>query len=57
MRIGIDACCWSNRRGFGRFTRELVGHMVREGPAHEYTLVVDAATAGESEFPPGATSQ
>lgn len=54
MHIGIDACCWSNRRGFGRFTRELVSHMVREGPAHEYTLVVDAATAAESEFPPGA---
>ena len=24
MRIGIDVTCWCNRRGFGRFTRELV---------------------------------
>jgi glycosyltransferase involved in cell wall biosynthesis len=23
MRIGIDATCWMNRRGYGRFTREL----------------------------------
>lgn len=54
MRIGIDACCWSNRRGFGRFTREIVTHMVAECPQHEYTLVVDRATAAESRFPPGA---
>ena len=24
MRIGIDATCWMNRRGYGRFTRELL---------------------------------
>jgi alpha-1,3-rhamnosyl/mannosyltransferase len=28
MRIGIDATCWANERGYGRFTRELVGAMV-----------------------------
>ena len=54
MRMGIDACCWSNRRGFGRFTRELVGRMVAEFPQHEYTLVVDDRTAAGSAFPPGA---
>lgn len=54
MRIGIDACCWSNRRGFGRFTREIVTTMVAEHPRHEYTLVVDRATAEESRLPPGA---
>ena len=53
MHVGIDACCWSNRRGFGRFTRELVSHMVREGPQHRYTLVADAATAADARFPPG----
>ena len=25
MRIGIDGGTWSNRRGYGRFLRELVG--------------------------------
>jgi glycosyltransferase involved in cell wall biosynthesis len=54
VRIAIDACCWSNRRGFGRFTRELVGHMVAEHPRHQYTLVLDRATAGESRLPAGA---
>jgi glycosyltransferase involved in cell wall biosynthesis len=54
MRIGIDACCWSNRRGFGRFTRELVSHMVSGHPEHHMTLVMDAATARQGAFPPGA---
>ena len=31
MRIGIDATSWSNTRGYGRFTRELVEAMVAEG--------------------------
>lgn len=28
MRIGVDACCWANGRGYGRFTRELIKAMV-----------------------------
>ncbi len=55
MRIGIDACCWSNRRGFGRFTRELVARMVLDRPGHEFVLMVDRVTADQSEFPSGAT--
>jgi glycosyltransferase involved in cell wall biosynthesis len=54
MRIGIDACCWSNRRGFGRFTRELVTHMVADSPGHEFILTMDRQTAQDYEFPPGA---
>lgn len=54
MRIGIDACCWSNRRGFGRFTRELVEHMVASSPEHEFVLVADRQTAQDGSFPPGA---
>ena len=53
MRIGIDACCWSNRRGFGRFTRELVSHIVAEHPRHQYVLLVDRATAEASRLPGG----
>ena len=54
MRIGIDACCWSNRRGFGRFTRELVQHMAdhnRVHHRHELVLVVDKHTAARWEPP------
>lgn len=54
MRIGVDACCWSSRRGFGRFTRELVTHMVAGHPQHEFTLVVDGATASQWRLPPQA---
>jgi len=54
VHVGIDACCWSNRRGFGRYTRELVSHIISEGPQHQYTLIVDGVTAQESVFPPGA---
>jgi len=54
MRIGIEACTWANRRGYGRFTRELVGAMVRRFPDHEISLVVDSATADQCEFPESA---
>jgi len=54
VRIGIDACTWSNRRGYGRFTRELVTAMVAEFPRNRVVLVVDQHTAGESVFPAGA---
>jgi glycosyltransferase involved in cell wall biosynthesis len=54
MRIGIDACCWSNRRGFGRFTRELVTHMVAGFPGHEFILTTDRQTADDYEFPAAA---
>jgi glycosyltransferase involved in cell wall biosynthesis len=51
MRIGIDACCWSNKRGFGRYTRELVREIHRQAGTRKLTLVVDRRTAEESRFP------
>ena len=51
MRIGVDACTWSNRRGYGRFTRGLVTAMVEGHPRHEFVLVTDDRTAEESCFP------
>jgi glycosyltransferase involved in cell wall biosynthesis len=54
MRLAIDASCWSNRRGFGRFTRELVGQIVRRRGEHEVTLVTDRLTAAAGELPEGA---
>lgn len=41
MRIGIDATCWWNRRGFGRFTRELLKAMFNSPKDHEFYLFVD----------------
>jgi glycosyltransferase involved in cell wall biosynthesis len=41
MRIGVDATCWANGRGYGRFTRELVSAMVREAPSDEFVCFLD----------------
>jgi hypothetical protein len=41
MRIGIDGSCLSNRRGFGRFARELLEAMARSPRDHELTLFLD----------------
>lgn len=41
MRIGVDASCWWNRRGFGRFTRELLKAMFAASEGHEFVLFVD----------------
>src|SRR4030095_17113739 len=54
MRVGVEACTWANRRGYGRFTRELVSAMVSRYPQHRFVLVVDTHTARECTFPAGA---
>ncbi len=51
MKIGVDACCWSNKRGFGRFTRELLEALVAEDGENEYLFFVDRETAETDEFP------
>jgi glycosyltransferase involved in cell wall biosynthesis len=43
MRIAIDASTWDNRRGFGRFTREIVAAMLRLGSPHRFVLFFDGA--------------
>lgn len=51
MKIGVDACCWSNKRGFGRFTRELLEAVLAEDTENEYLFFVDRETAETDEFP------
>ena len=41
MRIGVDATCWANARGYGRFTRELVTAMFAEAPDDEFVCFMD----------------
>ncbi|MFO0839366.1 MAG: glycosyltransferase family 1 protein [Phycisphaerae bacterium] len=53
MRIGIDASSWSNKRGFGRFTRELLTALARNAGDDEIVLLVDRQTADASQFPVG----
>ena len=53
MKIAVDATCWNNRRGFGRFTRELVAAMAAARGERELVLVVDGQTAATADFPAG----
>jgi alpha-1,3-rhamnosyl/mannosyltransferase len=41
MHIGIDATNWANKRGYGRFTRELVGELIRRNSGIRYSLFFD----------------
>lgn len=47
MRIGIDATCWWNRRGFGRFTRQLITAILADSRGHEIYLFIDREPAPE----------
>lgn len=54
MRIGIDGACWLNRRGYGRFTRELVTALAAtERDGMTYTLLVDFDPAEAPPVPEG----
>jgi len=49
MRIGIDATCWSNRRGYGRFVRALLTATLEIDRVNQYVFFLDDDCA---EFPP-----
>lgn len=48
MRIGVDATCWSNRRGYGRFARALLTAVLAEDRRNQYVFFVDDLS---DEFP------
>jgi glycosyltransferase involved in cell wall biosynthesis len=52
MRIGVDVASWANRRGYGRFTRSLLGALVEMDRRNEYVFFADAHTAATHRFPP-----
>jgi glycosyltransferase involved in cell wall biosynthesis len=41
VRIGVDATCWANARGFGRFARELMRAMIAQAPDDEFVCFGD----------------
>jgi glycosyltransferase involved in cell wall biosynthesis len=51
MRIGVDTCCWGNKRGFGRFTRELLQALIAFDRSNEYVFFVDSKTGDLDEIP------
>jgi alpha-1,3-rhamnosyl/mannosyltransferase len=48
MRIGVDATCWSNRRGYGRFARALLTATLAVDRSNEYVFFTDQSA---DEFP------
>lgn len=48
MRVGVDATCWSNRRGYGRFARALLTAALAADRSNEYVFFTDEAS---DEFP------
>jgi glycosyltransferase involved in cell wall biosynthesis len=56
MKIGIDATCWGNKRGFGRFTRELLEALLEIDETNEYLFFVDGDT-NESETIPSRVTK
>ena len=51
MNIGVDACCWTNKRGFGRFTRELLKALIILDQNNDYFFFIDEKSASEAVFP------
>jgi glycosyltransferase involved in cell wall biosynthesis len=50
MRIGVDATCWSNPRGYGRFTRQLLPAMVALAPRDTFVCFLDERAAAEFDL-------
>lgn len=41
MVVGVDATCWANARGYGRFARELMRALVALAPEHRFVCFGD----------------
>src|SRR5260221_4358462 len=54
MRIGVDATCWSNARGYGRFARGLLSALLAAPSEHRYVFFVDKHTRQHCDMPPEA---
>jgi glycosyltransferase involved in cell wall biosynthesis len=53
MRIGIDAACWANPRGYGRFTRHMLNALLAADRANQYVFFMDSFMARDAQLPPG----
>jgi glycosyltransferase involved in cell wall biosynthesis len=45
VRFGVDASCWANGRGYGRYARELVTAMAARAPDDEFVCFLDERAA------------
>ena len=51
MRVGIDGSCLANRRGFGRFARQLLAALAEVPNPHEVVVFVDRPSAESVAIP------
>ncbi len=51
MRVGIDATCWANKRGYGRFAREVVAAMAHRAPHTRFVCFLDPKSASSFYLP------
>lgn len=51
MRIGIDGATWTNRRGYGRFLRELVRAVAEIDRRNEYVILLDSSADPDDPWP------
>jgi glycosyltransferase involved in cell wall biosynthesis len=52
MRIGIDGGCWTNRRGYGRYLRELVAALALVDRRNQYVIFLDSGADRSEAWPP-----
>ena len=45
LTIGVDATCWANARGYGRFTREICSALVAQAAQHRFVFFADQRAA------------
>ncbi|MCG3160249.1 MAG: D-inositol-3-phosphate glycosyltransferase [Acidobacteria bacterium] len=56
MRIGVDATCWQNNRGYGRHARALLSALTRLDEKNRYVFFLDTADA-LAPLPPQAEAR
>ena len=47
LRVGVDATCWQNNRGYGRHLRALLRALTAIDAESEYTVFLDSPETGE----------
>jgi glycosyltransferase involved in cell wall biosynthesis len=53
MRVGIDGGCLANRRGFGRFARQILEALASARSNHEFVVFVDRPSLSSVTIPDG----
>jgi glycosyltransferase involved in cell wall biosynthesis len=56
MRIGVDATCWQNNRGYGRHARALLSALARLDTKNHYTFFLDQ-NEGLEKLPQGVETR